>query len=70
MAVPKSGEVEFSALVPAAEYEKFKANFPAYGSVKWFVNESLAAFNRQVEANPSVKQLIERAVSEMVGAAV
>lgn len=67
MPAPKVGQVEFSALVPADEYEKFKNNFPAYGAVKWFINESLHAFNQKVQEHPSLRDLVDTAVSEMLG---
>ncbi len=62
----KTGQVEFSATVPAEEYEEFKNNFPAYGAVKWFINECLSSFNRKMRENPSLKQVVTEAIDDVV----
>lgn len=56
---------EFSALVPTAEYEFFKENFPQYGAVTWFINECLRLFNEQVREEPSSKEKIHQAIQAM-----
>jgi hypothetical protein len=57
---------EFSAVVPEAEYERFKLNFGKYGSVNWFINTALKEFNDRVEANPSSRDLINQAIETML----
>lgn len=59
---------EFSAKVPTAEYEEFKRNFPQYGAVNWFINTTLAHFNRLVKKNPSSVELIDASIREMLEA--
>ena len=54
--------VEFSALVPKREFDRFKENFPQYGATKWFINAMLTAFNDRVEAEPSLRELIDEAI--------
>lgn len=57
---------EFSAHVPTNEYEEFKANFPQYGAVNWFINSSLTEFNRIVRENPTAKQQIVQSIEAML----
>lgn len=59
-------KVEFSAKVPRSEYDIFKERFPQYGAVNWFINTTLAEFNRKVEENPASTELINQAISKML----
>lgn len=65
----KTGQVEFGAMVPAAVYEEFRTNFPAYGAVKWFINEALDTFNQKVRENPNFKKIVNDAIEEMMRSA-
>jgi hypothetical protein len=58
--------IEFSAKVPDEQYQAFKEAFPQYGAVNWFINTALQNFNKQVEANPAVKELVNRSIEEML----
>jgi hypothetical protein len=57
---------EFSAKVPLDEYNRFKQNFDSYGAVNWFINTALKEFNDRVAANPTLKQLVNEAIDEML----
>ena len=59
-------QVEIKARIPQAEYDKFRDAFPQYGAVTWFVNAALVRFNRLVEENPSLQDVVADAVEEMV----
>jgi hypothetical protein len=54
--------VEFSSLVPQAEYEFFKENFPQYGAVKWFINTMLREFNEQIRQKPLLREDVDAAI--------
>ncbi len=58
--------VEFSAKVPAEQYKTFKENFPQYGAVQWFINESLASFNQQMADDPTAKERVNKAIESML----
>lgn len=58
--------VEFSAKVPDEEYDRFKARFPVYGAVNWFINTALKEFNDRVEANPTLQLLVNDSISTML----
>ena len=60
--------VEFSAKVPREQYDAFKENFGQYGAVQWFINESLAEFNRKIAEQPSLKEQVNAAIESMLRA--
>ena len=62
-----SGEKkEFSANVPAEEYQYFRLAFPQYGAVTWFITEALRHFNEHLAANPSIRHSISISITRMV----
>lgn len=58
--------VEFSARVPQSEYARFKARFPQYGSVQWFINSVLKQFNDRLQAEPSLEEVIHESIQSSI----
>lgn len=55
--------VEFSAKIPRELYERFKALFPQYGAVNWFINTATATFVEECEKEPSAPEVVNRSVN-------
>lgn len=62
----KEVKVEFSGRVPEKEAEFFKVTFPQYGSVNWFINASLKAFNDKVRHNPGLAESVDLMIDELL----
>lgn len=69
-----SGTVEFSAQVPAEDYNRFLEVFGSpddrrramYGASAWFIRNSLRVFLDEVENDPTLIMKLRRAVHRMV----
>lgn len=57
--------VEFSTKVPEKEYQAFKAAFPQYGAVGWFINAALKRFNEEVRKNPTGVEAMRKTISDI-----
>lgn len=58
---------EFGATVPEEEWQRFKHNVGMiYGATNWFINTALKDFNDRVEANPTLKMLVQQSIESML----
>lgn len=60
--------VEFSAKIPRELYDRFKALFPQYGAVNWFINTATQTFVDECEKEPSSVETVNRSVNLMLAA--
>lgn len=58
--------IEFSAKIPAEDYEEFKKNCPQYGAVTWFIQTAVRNFNDLLRENPTARETVGAAVDKML----
>lgn len=58
----RKGQREFSAVVDEAEYRKFVGHLPMNGATTWFIRTALRNFNQQLDQDPDLVQIVQRAV--------
>jgi hypothetical protein len=72
MATAAAQKVEFSGKVDLLDYLAFCEHFdngrgqPIYGATTWLISTSLKAFLKQVKENPSLKEIVEKGIREML----
>lgn len=57
---------EFGAKIPLELYDEFRELFPTYGSTTWFIENALKCFLAQVRDNPTLQEILDKAIEEMV----
>jgi hypothetical protein len=58
---------EFGATVPEEEWQRFKQNTGMiYGATNWFINAALKEFNDRVDANPTLKMMVQQSIESML----
>lgn len=57
---------KFCGLVSAEEVDRFRAAFPQYGAVQWFLTTTLKAFNDHVAQHPRSVDLIDASIKSML----